>query len=80
MYVWIQFIKLLPKCRGQGTGSQILNHLALTYPAGTLMALSIEPVSAGKTASSMAMLKQFYAHNGFDVIKSQHKTFAFRVT
>ena len=78
-YVWIQFIKLLPRHRGQGTGSEILNHLAMSYPAGTLMALSAEPVSSGKTASSLSMLKRFYKHNGFTLIKSQGKTFGFRV-
>ena len=78
-YVWIQFIKLLPRHRGQGTGSEILNHLAMSYPAGTLMALSAEPVSRGKTASSLSMLKRFYKHNGFTLIKSQGKTFGFRV-
>lgn len=78
-YVWIQFIKILPKQRGQGRGSEIINHLALSYPTGTLMALSAEQVSSGKTASSLAMLKKFYKQNGFTLIKSQGKTFGFRV-
>lgn len=78
-YVWIQFIKLLPRLRGQGKGSEIINHLALSYPPGTLMALSAEEVSSGKTASSLGMLKRFYKQNGFTLIKSQGKTFGFRV-
>lgn len=78
-YVWIQFIKLLPHHRGHGRGSEIMNHLALSYPPGTLMALSAEEVSSGKTASSLAMLKRFYKQNGFTLIKSQGKTFGFRV-
>lgn len=78
-YVWIQFIKLLPKHRGQGRGSEIINHLALSYPPGTLIALSAEEVSSGKSASSLGMLKRFYKQNGFTLIKSQGKTFGFRV-
>lgn len=78
-YVWIQFIKLLPKQRGQGRGSEIINSLALSYPPGTLMALSAEQVSSGKTASSLDKLKRFYKQNGFTLIKSQGKVFGFRV-
>jgi GNAT superfamily N-acetyltransferase len=79
MYVWIQFIKLLPRQRGQGKGSQILNTLALQYPPGTIMALSAEEVSGGKTASSLEMLKRFYKQNGFTLIRSRGKVFGFRV-
>lgn len=78
-YVWVQFIKLLPKQRGQGRGSEIINSLALSYPPGTLMALSAEEVSSGKTASSLGMLKKFYKQNGFTLIKSKGKVFGFRV-
>lgn len=78
-YVWIQFIKLLPKQRGQGKGSEIINNLALSYPPGTLLALSAEEVSTGKTASSLEKLKKFYKQNGFTLIKSQNKVFGFRV-
>jgi len=79
MYVWIQFIKLLPKRRGQGKGSEIINTLAMQYPPGTLLALSAEEVSGGKTASSLDMLKKFYKQNGFTLIKSRDKVFGFRV-
>jgi GNAT superfamily N-acetyltransferase len=79
MYVWIQFIKILPQQRGQGRGSEIINTLAMQYPPGTLMALSAEEVSSGKTASSLADLKQFYRQNGFTMVRSQGKTFGFRV-
>lgn len=78
-YVWIQFIKLLPRLRGQGKGSEIINSLALSYPPGTLLALSAEEVSTGKTASSLEKLKKFYKQNGFTLIKSQDKVFGFRV-
>lgn len=79
MYVWIQFIKVLPQQRGQGRGSEIINTLAMQYPPGTLMALSAEEVSSGKTASSLADLKRFYQQNGFTMVRSQGKTFGFRV-
>lgn len=79
MYVWIQFIKVLPQQRGQGRGSEIINTLAMNYPPGTLMALSAEEVSSGKTASSLADLKRFYQQNGFTMVRSQGKTFGFRV-
>ena len=79
MYVWIQFIKILPQQRGQGRGSEIINTLAMNYAPGTLMALSAEEVSSGKTASSLADLKRFYQQNGFTMVRSQGKTFGFRV-
>ncbi len=79
MYVWIQFIKLLPQQRGKGKGSEILNTLAMNYPPGTLLALSAEEVSSGKTASSLDMVKKFYKQNGFTLIRSQDKVFGFRV-
>lgn len=80
MYVWIQFIKVLPQQRGQGRGSEIINTLAMNYPPGTLMALSAEEISTGKTASSLSDLKRFYQQNGFTMVRSQGKTFGFRVT
>jgi GNAT superfamily N-acetyltransferase len=80
MYVWIQFIRIVPGQRGQGKGSEILNTLALQYPKGTLLALSAEEVSSGKTASSLRMLQKFYTDNGFKMIRSQGKTFGFRLT
>ena len=79
MYVWIQFIKLLPQQRGKGKGSEILNTLAMNYPPGTLLALSAEEVSSGKTGSSLDMVKKFYKQNGFQLIRSQDKVFGFRV-
>ena len=79
MYVWIQFIKLLPKQRGQGKGSEIINTIAMQYPPGTLMALSAEEVSTGKTASSLDKVKKFYKQNGFTLVRSQGKVFGFRV-
>ncbi len=79
MYVWLQFIKLLPGRRGQGKGSEIINTLAMQYPPGTLMALSAEEVSGGKTASSLEMLKRFYKQNGFVLVRSKGKVFGFRV-
>lgn len=79
MYVWIQFLKILPQQRGQGRGSEIINTLAMNYPPGTLMALSAEEVSSGKTASSLSDLKRFYQQNGFTMIRSRGKTFGFRV-
>lgn len=79
MYVWIQFIKLLPQQRGKGKGSEILNTLAMNYPPGTLLALSAEEVSSGKTASSLDMIKKFYKQNGFTLVRSQGKVFGFRV-
>lgn len=79
LYVWIQFIKILPKQRGQGKGSEIINTLAMQYPPGTLMALSAEEVSTGKTASSLDMVKKFYKQNGFTLVRSQGKVFGFRV-
>jgi hypothetical protein len=78
-YVWIQFIKLLSNQRGKGKGSEILNTLAMNYPPGTLLALSAEEVSGGKTGSSLQMLKKFYKQNGFHLIKSRDKVFGFRV-
>jgi hypothetical protein len=80
MYVWIQFIKLLPKQRGQGKGSEIINTLALQYPPGTLMALSAEEVSTGKMSSSLHKVKKFYKQNGFTLVRSAGKVFGFRVT
>ena len=79
LYVWIQFIKILPKQRGQGKGSEIINTLAMQYPPGTLMALSAEEVSTGKTASSLDMVKKFYKQNGFTLVRSQGKVFGFRL-
>jgi len=79
IYVWIQFIKLSPKQRGKGKGSEIINTLAMNYPPGTLMALSAEEVSTGKTASSLALVKKFYKQNGFTLVHSQGKVFGFRV-
>lgn len=79
MYVWLQYIKLLPTRRGQGKGSEIINTIAMQYPPGTLIALSAEEITGGKTASSLAMLKKFYKQNGFKLIRSQGKVFGFRV-
>jgi len=76
-YVWLQFIKLLPKQRGKGKGSQIINTLALQYPPGTMIALSAEEISGGK--SSLEMVKKFYKQNGFTLIRSRDKVFGFRV-
>lgn len=78
-YVWLQFIKLAPSQRGKGKGSEIINTLAMNYPPGTLIALSAEEVSTGKTASNLDMVKKFYKQNGFTLIKSQDKVFGFRV-
>ena len=79
MYVWIQFIKLLPKQRGKGKGSEIINTIAMQYPPGTLLALSAEEVSTGKSASSLELVKKFYKQNGFTLVRSQGKVFGFRV-
>lgn len=79
MYVWIQFIKLLPSQRGKGKGSEILNTIAMQYPPGTLIALSAEEVSGGKRGSSLDKLKKFYKQNGFTLIRSRDKVFGFRV-
>jgi GNAT superfamily N-acetyltransferase len=76
-YVWLQFIKLLPKQRGKGKGSQIINTLALQYPPGTMIALSAEEISGGK--SSLEMVKKFYKQNGFTLIRSKDKVFGFRI-
>jgi GNAT superfamily N-acetyltransferase len=76
-YVWLQFIKLLPRQRGKGKGSQIINTLALQYPPGTMIALSAEEISGGK--SSLEMVKKFYKQNGFTLIRSRDKVFGFRV-
>ncbi len=76
-YVWLQFIKLLPGQRGKGKGSQIINTLALQYPPGTMIALSAEEISGGK--SSLEMVKKFYKQNGFTLIRSRDKVFGFRV-
>jgi GNAT superfamily N-acetyltransferase len=76
-YVWLQFIKLLPGQRGKGKGSQIINTLALQYPPGTMLALSAEEISGGK--SSLEMVKKFYKQNGFTLIRSRDKVFGFRV-
>jgi len=76
-YVWLQFIKLLPKQRGKGKGSEIINTLALQYPPGTMIALSAEEISGGK--SSLEMVKKFYKQNGFTLIRSRDKVFGFRV-
>lgn len=51
----------------------------MNYPPGTLMALSAEEVSSGKTASSLSDLKRFYQQNGFTMVRSNGKTFGFRV-
>ena len=79
LYVWIQLIKILPKQRGKGKGSEIINTLVMQYPPGTLMALSAEEVSTGKTASSLDMVKKFYKQNGFTLVRSQGKVFGFRL-
>jgi len=76
-YVWLQFIKLLPKQRGKGKGSEIINTLALQYPPGTMIALSAEEISGGK--SSLEMVKRFYKQNGFTLIRSKDKVFGFRI-
>jgi hypothetical protein len=76
-YVWLQFIKLLPGQRGKGKGSEIINTLALQYPPGTVIALSAEEISGGK--SSLEMVKKFYKQNGFTLIRSRDKVFGFRV-
>lgn len=79
LYVWLQYIKLIPTRRGQGKGSEIINTLAMRYPPGTLMALSAEEVSTGKTASSLDKVKKFYKQNGFTLVRSDDKVFGFRV-
>lgn len=79
-YIWIQHIKVLPQQRGAGKGSQIINTLAMDNPPGTLIALTAEEISTGKTSSSIQKLKQFYSQNGFTLVKSRDNTvFGFRV-
>ena len=78
-YVWIQFLKVLPALRGQGRGSEIINTLAMHYPPGTLLALSAEEISSGKSGSSLKEVILFYKQNGFTLIKDKHgKVFGFR--
>lgn len=79
-YIWIQFLKVLPKQRGLGKGSEILNNIAMNYPPGSLMALSPQEVSGGKSASNIEQVKAFYKQNGFNVVKSSYGDyFAFRL-
>lgn len=79
-YVWIQYLRVLPTQRGQGRGSEIINTLAMHYPPGTLLALSAEEISSGKSGSSLKEVIQFYKQNGFTMVKDKYgKVFGFRV-
>jgi GNAT superfamily N-acetyltransferase len=76
-YVWIQLIKVSPRMRGKGKGTQILQAVFNKYKKNTVFALSVNEIASGK--STIENNIKFYQSNGFQIVKNGKEVYGFRI-